>query len=62
MVIRNRRPKIEETLATSDKKGLEIQSFKKSLPMAKMDSHAEDEVALFEVNIRAQVEAILVNG
>jgi hypothetical protein len=38
MVIRNRRPKIEETLATGDKKGQEIQSFKKSLPMAKMDT------------------------
>ncbi len=44
------------------KKGQEIQSFKKSLPMSKMDRHSEDEVLLFEVNIRAEVEATLVNG
>jgi hypothetical protein len=62
MVIRNRRPKIGETLATGDKKGQEIQSFKKSLPMARMDRHSEDVAPLFEVNIRAEVEAILVNG
>jgi hypothetical protein len=30
--------------------------------MAKMDRHSEDEAPMFEVNIRAEVEATLVNG
>jgi hypothetical protein len=46
MVIRNRRPKIEEILATGDKKK---DRRKKPLPMAKMDRHSEDEAPLFEI-------------
>jgi hypothetical protein len=35
---------------------------RKSVQMAKMDRHSEDEAPLFEENIRAEVDATLANG